>query len=40
MYIGNGMIVNAGSRKSGILINTYNYRTPVAMRNVIGDGVR
>lgn len=40
MYIGNGMIVNAGSRKSGILINTYNYRTPVAMRNVIGDRVR
>ena len=40
MYIGNGMIVNAGSSKSGILINTYNYRTPVAMRNVIGDRVR
>lgn len=37
MYIGNGMIVNAGSAKSGICINTYNYRTPVAMRNVIGN---
>lgn len=40
MYIGNGMIVNAGSAKSGILINTYDYRTPVAMRNVIGNRER
>ena len=40
MYIGNGMIVNAGSAKSGILINTYDYRTPVVMRNVIGNRER
>lgn len=40
MYIGNGMIVNAGSAKSGILINTYDYRTPVAMRDVIGNRER
>lgn len=40
MYIGNGMIVNAGSSKSGILLNTWNYRTPVAMRDVIGNRER
>ena len=37
MYIGNGQIVNAASRKSGIRIYRWNYRTPVAIRNVIGD---
>lgn len=37
MYIGNGQIVNAASRKSGIKISTWNYRTPKAIRNVIGD---
>ena len=36
MYIGNGMIINAGSAKSGILLNVWNYRTPVAMKDVIG----
>lgn len=37
MYIGNGMMVNAASRKSGIKIYRWNYRTPVAIRNVLGD---
>ena len=37
MYIGNGQIVHAASRKSGIKISTWNYRTPVAIRNVLGD---
>ncbi|MDO4962161.1 MAG: SH3 domain-containing protein [Eubacteriales bacterium] len=36
MYIGNGQIVNAASRKSGIKIARWNYRTPAAIRNVIG----
>lgn len=37
MYIGNGQVVNAASRRSGIRIYAWNYRTPVAIRNVIGD---
>ena len=37
MYIGNGQIVHAASRKSGIKISTWNYRTPVAIRNMLGD---
>ena len=37
MYIGNGYVVNAASRKSGIKIYKWNYRTPVAIRNVIGE---
>ncbi len=37
MYIGNGQIVNAASRRSGIRIYRWNYRTPVAIRNVIGS---
>ena len=28
MYIGNGQIVHAASRRSGIKISTWNYRTP------------
>lgn len=40
MYIGNGMIVNAGSSRTGILLNIYNYRTPVAMKDVIGNRMR
>ncbi len=35
MYIGNGQIVHAASRKSGIRISTWNYRTPYRIRNVI-----
>lgn len=37
MYIGNGQVVNAASRRSGIRIYRWNYRTPVAIRNVIGN---
>lgn len=37
MYIGNGQIVHAASRRSGIKISTWNYRTPVRIRNIIGD---
>lgn len=36
MYIGNGQVVSAASRRSGIKIARWNYRTPVAIRNVIG----
>ena len=35
MYIGNGQIVHAASRRSGIRISTWNYRTPYRIRNVI-----
>ncbi len=37
IYIGNGQVVNAASTRSGIRIYRWNYRTPVAIRNVIGD---
>lgn len=37
LYIGNGQIVHAASRKSGIKISTWNYRSPVTIRNVLGD---
>jgi cell wall hydrolase; N-acetylmuramoyl-L-alanine amidase (fragment) len=37
IYIGNGQVVNAASRRSGIRIYRWNYRTPVAIRNVLGD---
>lgn len=35
MYIGNGQIVHAASRRSGIKISTWNYRSPVAIRNML-----
>lgn len=35
MYIGNGQIVHAASRKSGIKISTWNYRNPYKIRSVI-----
>lgn len=35
MYIGNGQIVHAASRRSGIKISTWNYRNPYRIRNVI-----
>ncbi len=37
IYIGNGQIVNVASRRSGIKISTWNYRTPVRIRNILGD---
>lgn len=35
IYIGNGQVVHAASRRSGIKISTWNYRTPVAIRNML-----
>ncbi len=37
MYIGNGQIVHAASKRSGIKISTWNYRSPKTIRNVLGD---
>lgn len=37
MYIGNGQIIHAASRRSGIKISTWNYRSPVRIINVIGN---
>lgn len=37
MYIGNGQIVHAANRKSGIKISNYNYRNPYRIVNMIGD---
>ncbi len=35
MYIGNGQVVHAASRKSGIKISTWNYRTPKYIRSYL-----
>ena len=35
MYIGNGQVVHAASKKSGIKISSWNYRSPAKIRNVI-----
>ncbi len=37
MYIGNGQIVHAASKRSGIKISTWNYRSPKTIRTVLGD---
>ena len=37
MYIGNGQVINAASRRSGIKILTWNYRTPICIVDVIGN---
>ena len=37
MYIGNGQVVHAASRRSGIKISTWNYRKPKTIRNMLGD---
>lgn len=37
IYIGNGQIVHAANRKSGIKISSWRYRSPVKIVNVIGD---
>ena len=36
IYIGNDQIVHAASAKTGIRISKWNYRTPYAIRNVLG----
>ena len=35
IYIGNGRIVHAASRRSGMKTSTWNYRTPVAIRSML-----
>ena len=35
IYIGNGRIVHAASRRSGIKTSTWNYRTPVTIRSML-----
>ncbi len=35
MYIGNGQVVHAASRRSGIRISTWNYRSPKSIRSVL-----
>ena len=35
IYIGNGRIVHAAIRRSGIKTSTWNYRTPVAIRSML-----
>lgn len=37
MYIGDGMIVHASTARTGIKTSPWNYRAPVAVRNVLGD---
>ncbi|MDO4939537.1 MAG: SH3 domain-containing protein [Lachnospiraceae bacterium] len=37
IYIGNGQIVHAANKKSGIKISSWRYRSPVKIVNVIGD---
>lgn len=37
MYIGNGMIVHAASRRQGIIISQWNYQSPKYIRNVLND---
>ena len=37
MYIGNGQVINASSRRSGIKISTWNYRTPICIVDLIGN---
>ena len=37
IYIGNGQIVHAANKRSGIKISSWRYRSPVKIVNVIGD---
>ena len=37
IYIGDGQIVHASNPETGIKISKWNYRTPVTIRNVLGD---
>lgn len=37
MYIGEGQIVHASTKATGIKISRWNYRTPVRIVNVLGD---
>ncbi|MBR5348401.1 MAG: SH3 domain-containing protein [Lachnospiraceae bacterium] len=37
IYIGNGKMIHAASEKRGIVIDRYDYMTPIAARNVLGE---
>jgi len=37
MYIGNGQVVHASTEKTGIKTSPWNYRTPVRIKNMLGD---
>ena len=37
MYIGNGQVVHAASKRSGIKISSWNYRKPLKIRDIIGN---
>lgn len=37
VYIGNGQVVHASTEKTGIKTSPWNYRTPVRIKNVMGD---
>lgn len=37
MYIGNGQVVHAASKRSGIKISSWNYRTPLKICDIIGN---
>lgn len=37
LYIGNGQVVHASSKKTGIKISSWNYRSPSKIVNVLGD---
>ncbi|MBO4477156.1 MAG: SH3 domain-containing protein [Lachnospiraceae bacterium] len=37
IYIGNGKMIHAASEKRGIVIDRYDYMTPIGARNVIGE---
>lgn len=37
IYIGNGKMIHAASEKRGIVIDRYDYMTPIGARNILGD---
>lgn len=37
VYIGDGQVVHASTEKTGIKTSPWNYRTPVRIKNVLGD---
>lgn len=37
MYIGNEQVIHSASKKTGVKISRWNYRKPVAIRNIIGS---
>ncbi len=37
MYIGDGRVVHASNERNGIMVSRWNYRTPVHIRNILGE---